>query len=236
MNDNSRGYASSVIIAIDGPAGSGKSTVARGVAHRLGFTYLDSGALYRVVTLLALERDADLGDGSALGRLASDVAIELHDRGDEGIQVLVDGRDVSDEIRAPRVTGASSTVAAHADVRAALLEKQRALIAAGSYVVEGRDIGTVVAPNATLKVFLTAHPDERARRRAAELQRRGLRTAAEDVKAAIEKRDRLDSTRSAAPLRAAEDAVTLDTTGLESADVIERVVQLFQGTRAAGPS
>jgi cytidylate kinase len=225
-----------MIIAIDGPAGSGKSTVARGVARRLGFTYLDSGALYRAVTLLALESGADLSDGAALGRLASSASIELHDHGDEGVEVHVDGRDVSREIRTPRVTGASSTVAAHTDVRAVLLEKQRALIAAGNYVVEGRDIGTVVAPDAALKVFLTADPDERARRRTAELERRGLQAAAKDVKAAIEKRDRLDSTRSAAPLRAAEDAVNLDTTGLESADVIEHVLELVQGARATGPS
>lgn len=225
-----------MIIAIDGPAGSGKSTVARGVARRLGFTYLDSGALYRAVTLLALEDGTDLDDGAALGLLASAASIELHDRDGEGVEVHVDGRDVSHEIRTPQVTGASSTVAAHSEVRAALLSKQRALIAAGNYVVEGRDIGTVVAPDAALKVFLTADADERARRRAAEFERRGLQTEAREVKAAIEKRDRLDSTRSAAPLRAAEDAVNLDTTGLESDAVIERVLDLVAGARAAGPS
>ena len=225
-----------MIIAIDGPAGSGKSTVARGVARRLGFTYLDSGALYRAVTLLALQRDADLDDGPTLGRLASAATIELDDDGDEGIQVLLDGREVSKEIRTPRVTGASSTVAAHPEVRNALLKKQRALISAGNYVVEGRDIGTVVAPDAALKVFLTADPDERARRRAAELERRGQRTAAEDVKAAIAKRDRLDSTRSAAPLRVADDAITLDTTGLQPDDVISRVLELVAGVRAVGSS
>jgi cytidylate kinase len=221
-----------MIVAIDGPAGSGKSTVARGVARRLGFTYLDSGALYRAVTLLALERGADLEDAGALSRLASDASIELHDHREEGVEVRVDGRDVSDEIRTPQVTGASSTVAAHAEVRKVLLGKQRELIAAGNYVVEGRDIGTVVAPDAAVKVFLTADPDERARRRAAEFERRGEPTTAQDVKAAIEKRDRLDSTRSAAPLRAADDAVNLDTTGLEAEDVVERVLELVQGARA----
>ena len=220
-----------MIIAIDGPAGSGKSTVARGVARRLGFTYLDSGALYRAVTLLALEHEADLDDAAALSALASKASIELHDHGNESVEVRLDGRDISHEIRTPRVTGASSTVAAHAEVRKVLLSKQRALIAAGNYVVEGRDIGTVVAPDAALKVFLTADPDERARRRAAELERRGEETTAQDVKAAIEKRDRLDSTRSAAPLRAADDAVNLDTTGLEAKDVIERVLELVQGAR-----
>jgi cytidylate kinase len=220
-----------MIIAIDGPAGSGKSTVARGVARRLGFTYLDSGALYRAVTLLALEREADLDDAAVLSTLASEASIELHDHGEEGVEVRVDGRNISREIRTPRVTRASSTVAAHAEVRKVLLSKQRELIAAGNYVVEGRDIGTVVAPDAALKVFLTADPDERARRRAAELEHRGEQTTAQDVKAAIEKRDRLDSTRSAAPLRAAEDAVNLDTTGLEANDVIERVLELVQGVR-----
>jgi cytidylate kinase len=225
-----------MIIAIDGPAGSGKSTVARGVARRLGFTYLDSGALYRAVTLLALERDVDLEDAQALGRIASGAAIELRDHGEEGIQVLLDGRDVSDDIRTPQVTGASSTVAAHPEVRTALLEKQRSLIAAGNYVVEGRDIGTVVVPDAPLKVFLTADPDERARRRATELERKGQQAAAEEVKAAIAKRDRLDSTRSAAPLRVADDAIMLDTTGLQSDDVIQRVLELVAGVRAARPS
>jgi cytidylate kinase len=224
-----------MIIAIDGPAGSGKSTVARGVARRLGFNYLDSGAMYRAVTLLALERNIDLEDGPALGRLASETSIELRERDHDYVQVIVDGRDVSEEIRAPRVTGASSKVAAHPAVRAALLEKQRALMSSGDNVVEGRDIGTVVAPDAQLKVFLTADPGERARRRAAELERRGLEAEAQDVKAAIEQRDQLDSTRSAAPLRAADDAVILDTSGLEAEQVIEQVLKLVGRLPASRP-
>ena len=217
-----------MIIAIDGPAGSGKSTVARGVARRLGFTYLDSGAMYRAVTLLALEQGADLEDAGALGRLAAAASIELRERRHDYVQVILNGRDVSEEIREPRVTGASSTIAAHAAVRSALLEKQRALIAAGDHVVEGRDIGTVVAPDAELKVFLTADADERARRRTGELERRGLVADAGEVKAAIEQRDELDSTRSAAPLRAADDAIQLDTTGLDAEQVIDRVVDLVE--------
>jgi CMP/dCMP kinase len=217
-----------MIIAIDGPAGSGKSTVARGLARRLGFTYLDSGAMYRAVTLKALESGADLGDGEALGRLAGDAAIELHEREDANVRVLLDGRDVSEEIRTPAVTGASSTVAAHGSVRKALLAKQRELIATGDWVVEGRDIGTVVAPDAAIKVFLTADPAERARRRADELRRRGIAADADEVHQAIEQRDRLDSTRSAAPLRAAADAVTIDTTGLDAEQVIERLVALAE--------
>jgi cytidylate kinase len=222
-----------MIVAIDGPAGSGKSTVARALARRLGFTYVDSGAMYRAVTLLALERGAALEDGDALGALARAATIELRDGDEEGVSVLHDGRDVTEEIRAPEVTRASSSVAGHPEVRAALLEKQRRLIAEGDYVVEGRDIGTVVAPDAALKLFLTADPAVRARRRAEELERRGFRTAADDVRAAIEQRDRLDSTRSAAPLRAAEDAVTLDTTDLDAEAVVEQALELVERARAA---
>jgi cytidylate kinase len=221
-----------MIIAIDGPAGSGKSTVARGVARRLGFTYLDSGAMYRALTLAALRAALDSSDGPQLGRLARSCRIELRERDHDSVQVLLDGEDVSEEIRTPKVTGASSLVAAHAEVRAALLVKQRELIEAGDYVVEGRDIGTVVAPDAAVKVFLTADADERAHRRAAELERRGLEAQAGEVRAAIEQRDLLDSTRSAAPLRIADDAIEIDTTGMQAQDAIERVVSLAEAAGA----
>jgi CMP/dCMP kinase len=220
-----------MIIAIDGPAGSGKSTVARGLARRLGFTYLDSGAMYRAVTLAALEAEADLSDGELLGRLAADSQIRLRERDHDNVQVLLDGRDVSEEIRTPTVTGSSSQVAAHRQVRDALLVRQRALIADGDWVVEGRDIGTVVAPDAAVKAFLTADPSERARRRSEELRRRGIESEAEEVHRAIEQRDLLDSTRSAAPLRPADDAVSIDTTGLEPEQVIERVFELVERSR-----
>ncbi len=220
-----------MIIAIDGPAGSGKSTVARGLARRLGYTYLDSGALYRAVTLAALESGTDLDDGDALGRLAADARIELRERDNPYVQVLLDGRDVSEQIRAPSVTDASSRVAAHGQVREALLAKQRGLITNGDWVAEGRDIGTVVAPDAPVKAFLTADPAERARRRAAELRKRGIEVEAGDVHRALEQRDRVDSTRSLAPLRPADDAVLIDTTGLQADEVIERVLGLVRQPR-----
>jgi CMP/dCMP kinase len=222
-----------MIVAIDGPAGSGKSTVARGVARRLGFTYLDSGAMYRATTLKAMREAVPLDDGDALGRLAHAAVIGLREGDRDSVQVLLDGEDVSEEIRTPQVTGASSRVAAHEPVRAALLAKQRDLIEAGDYVVEGRDIGTVVAPDAPVKVFLTADAAERARRRTMELERRGLTAEAAEVRRAIEQRDRLDSTRSAAPLRAADDAVEIDTTGLTAKQVVERIVELVAHSHAA---
>ena len=222
-----------MIIAIDGPAGSGKSTVAREVARRLGFTYLDSGAMYRAVTLSALESGVDLADGAALGRIAETLDIELRRRDQDNAQVIADGRDVSEAIREPSVTGASSTVAAHPEVRSAMLDKQRALMASGNYVVEGRDIGTVVAPDAPVKAFLTADASERARRRAAEFERRGVSIQRDEVRSAIEQRDRLDSTRSAAPLRRADDAELIDTTGLTPDAVADRIVALAERARSA---
>jgi len=205
-----------MVIAIDGPAGAGKSTVARALAERLGFTYLDSGAMYRCVALVALERGADLDDGEALGVLADGLAIEL-----EGERVALAGRDVSAAIRAPRVTEASSRVSVHAAVREAMVAGQRRLIASGRYVAEGRDIGTVVSPAAPLKVFLTASPEERARRRA---EQTGEDPAA--VLAAQEERDARDEGREHSALRAAEDAVELDTTGLALDQVVARVEAL----------
>jgi CMP/dCMP kinase len=205
-----------MVIAIDGPAGAGKSTVARAVAQRLGFTYLDSGAMYRCVALAALERGADLGDGVAVGDLASSLAIAL-----DGDRVELDGSDVSTAIRDPRVTEASSLVSVHPAVRDAMVAEQRRLIASGRYVAEGRDIGTVVSPEAPLKVFLTASPEERARRRA---EQTGEDPAA--VLAAQRERDARDETREHSALRAADDAVEVDTTGLPLDEVVDRVEAL----------
>ncbi len=205
-----------MVIAIDGPAGAGKSTVARAVADALGFTYLDSGAMYRCVALAAIERGADLDDPEGMGELARSLEIAL-----DGERVGLDGGDVSAAIREPVVTEASSRVSVHPTVREALVARQRQLIERGRYVAEGRDIGTVVSPDSPLKVFLTASDEERARRRAAQTG-----DDAEAVLAAQRERDRRDETRELSALRPADDAVEIDTTGLSLGEVVERVVAL----------
>ena len=205
-----------MVIAIDGPAGAGKSTVARAVAAELGFTYLDSGAMYRSVALAAQQAGVDPDDATALGPLAARLGI-----GFDGRRVLLGGRDVSDAIRRPEVTADASRVSVHPAVREAMVARQRALIAAGDYVAEGRDIGTVVSPEAPLKVFLTASDEERARRRAAETGE-----DAASVLTAQRRRDARDTEREHGALRAAADAVELDTTGLSLEEVVGRVVGL----------
>jgi cytidylate kinase len=205
-----------MVIAIDGPAGAGKSTVARAVADALGFTYLDSGAMYRCVALAALRAGIDVDDPEAVGRLARAVRIDF-----SGDRVLLGGADVSDEIRAPDVSAAASHVSVHPEVREAMVARQRSLIELGDYVAEGRDIGTVVSPDAPLKVFLTASPEERARRRAAES---GEDTEA--VLAALSARDARDRGREHGAMRPANDSVQFDTTGLDVAQVTARVVEL----------
>lgn len=203
-----------MLIAIDGPAGAGKSTVARAVAKRLGFSYLDSGALYRCVALLSLA-----APGTEPGRLALAAHIELGSGGEQ--RIALDGRDVTTEIRSPEVSEVASRVAADPEVRTAIVARQRELIAGGDWVAEGRDIGTVVAPDAEVKVFLTASPRERARRRADEL---GADT--DTVLAEQALRDERDAGREHSPLAPAPDAVLLDTTGLVVPEVVERIAML----------
>jgi cytidylate kinase len=205
-----------MVIAIDGPAGAGKSTVARGVARALGFTYLDSGAFYRCVALAALDRHMDLDDGERLGEMAWDL-----DVGFDGDTVKLDGKAVEGRIRSPEVTIAASKVSVHPQVRQALVKRQRELIAAGNYVAEGRDIGTVVSPDSPLKVFLTASEEERARRRAAETG-----TSVAEVREAIEDRDQRDRSREHGALRPAGDSVEVDTTDLSPDEVVERIAAL----------
>jgi CMP/dCMP kinase len=203
-----------MVVAIDGPAGAGKSTVARAAARALGFTYLDSGAMYRAAALALLER------GGAASEVAERADIRVGDR------VLLDGRDVTAEIRTPDVSEAASRVAVNRKVREAMAAKQRALLAAGDWVAEGRDIGTVVAPDAPVKVFLTASAEERARRRAAELGA-DVDTVMRDQAL----RDAQDSTREHSPLQLAPGAVELDTTGLDVDEVVARIVELVERAR-----
>ena len=205
-----------MVIAIDGPAGAGKSTVARGVADALDFTYLDSGAMYRSVALAAIRAGADLDDAERIAALARDREIEF-----EGRRVLLDGEDVTDAIRTPDVSEAASHVSVHPGVREAMVGQQRELIANGRYVAEGRDIGTVVSPESPLKVFLTASDEERARRRAAETGE-----AVEAVLSSQAERDRRDRSRDHGALRAADDAVEVDTTGSTVDGVVADIVRL----------
>ena len=207
-----------MVIAIDGPAGAGKSTVARAVAAALGFTYLDSGAMYRSVALAGIERGAALDSAAEIGELAAGLEIGFGDG-----RVILDGHDVSDAIRAPEVSAAASRVSVHPQVREAMVARQRALIEAGSYVAEGRDIGTVVSPDSPLKVFLTASDEERARRRAADTGE-----PAAKVLAAQRERDERDREREHGALRAAHDAVRIDTTGLTIEETTAQIVGLAQ--------
>jgi cytidylate kinase len=210
-----------MVIAIDGPAGAGKSSVARAAAQRLGFTYLDSGAMYRAVACRAESTGADPAE------VARSVKLELGER------VLLDGEDVTERIREPWVSEASSRVSADPAVREALVAHQRRILGEGDWVAEGRDIGTVVAPDADVKVFLTAAPEERARRRAAELG-----TDAGVVLREQTMRDERDRSREHSPLAPAPDAVPVDTTGLSLDEVVEQIVTLaveakeLQGGRA----
>jgi CMP/dCMP kinase len=203
-----------MVVAIDGPAGAGKSTVAREAARALGFTYLDSGAMYRAVGLMAQRH------GGAASDHAQKLDIQLGDR------VIANGEDVTEAIRAPEVSEAASKVATNPAVRAALVRKQRDLLSQGDWVAEGRDIGTVVAPDAAVKVFLNASPEERARRRASELGT-DARTVLQDQTL----RDAQDREREHSPLVAAADAIELDTSGVEVDEVVGRIVELVERAR-----
>ena len=208
-----------ITIALDGPAGSGKSTVARAVAKRLSLPHIDTGAMYRAATLKALERGVGTDDGAGLRSLLDVTDIDLRDG-----KVFLDGRDVSAEVRAGPVTASVSQVAAHAPVRQWMLDRQRRLVRERGGVVEGRDITTVVLPHADFKFFLTAAPRERARRRAAELAADGVAASVDEVLTGIEARDRLDAGRDVAPLRVAEGARVIDSTGRSVDDVVDEIV------------
>ena len=214
-------------LAIDGPAGAGKSTVARAVADALGWRFVDSGAMYRALALAVLRDDVDPSDEDAVAGVAEKAEIGL-----DGTRVWLDGGDVSDRIRATDVTSIVSTVAAHPRVRAALLDKQRDVAAAADVVMEGRDIGTAVLPDAEIKVYLTAAVEERARRRALEQGLPQDDTTLRSMAASLSKRDVADATRDAAPLARAGDAVEVDTTGLTLAEVVARICDIVGERRA----
>lgn len=216
-------------IAIDGPAGAGKSTVARAVAKRLGLAYLDTGAMYRAVTLAALRQDANLHDNQALKNLAERLTLDiLCDKTGENL-IFLNGENVTEAIRDPQVSRHVSYVARSPEVRRIMVNKQKEIGSRGSVVMDGRDIGTAVMPDALFKFFLTASLEVRASRRLAELQAKGEQLTLLQMKEEIAARDKIDTEREYAPLRAAEDAVHIDTTNMTVTDVTDTIVAMVTG-------
>jgi cytidylate kinase len=222
--------ARKLVIAIDGPAGSGKSTIASRLARKFGYINLESGAMYRALALKAIERGADLDDEAAMRALAEQSRIELIPR-EDGNSVLLDGRDVSQRIREADVTAAASRVSVHASVRRIMVERQRAMGEQGGVVMEGRDIGTVVFPNADVKVFLDADATVRAERRLA--QNAAAANDAQQVRAELADRDRRDQTRAASPLVAAADAVHIDSTHKSIDEVVADIEGILRSKLAS---
>ncbi|MEX2116944.1 MAG: (d)CMP kinase [Bacteroidota bacterium] len=212
-----------IVIAIDGPAASGKSTTAKLVAERLGYLHLDTGAMYRAITLRALRENVSVHDAQQMGVLARNSQIGLR-RTKNGNRVFLLEEDVTEEIRTPQVSRQVSAVSSHPTVRAVLVEQQRRLARDGGVVLEGRDIGTVVFPTAELKIFMVADISERARRRRQDLAKTGVQLDNETVAKEIADRDTLDSTREASPLKKADDAIKLDTSGLTIAEQVDFIV------------
>jgi cytidylate kinase len=213
-----------MIIAIDGPAGAGKSTIAKIVASNLGFLYIDTGAMYRALTLKVIEQNIDFRDKTSVIGLANNTNIDLKSNSEGILKVILDGKDVSGLIREPRITKLVSDIAKIKEVRRAMLGLQRNLGRSGSSVLDGRDIGTVVFPDADKKFYLDARLEERARRRHKELEDSGLAISPEDVAKDIKNRDTIDSTREVAPLKKADDAIYIDTTGMTIEEVVKKVL------------
>jgi cytidylate kinase len=215
------------IIAIDGPAGSGKSTTARLLASRLGFTYLDTGAMYRAVTWFALENRISPGDSANLEAVAGKLKIDFRMEGEVN-RVYLNGKEITDEIRSPEVTGAVSEVSAHAGVRRAMVALQRKMGEKGNIVAEGRDTTSVVFPDADFKVYLDASLEERARRRMIDFARMKIGTSLNEQMEQLRKRDNLDSGRPVSPLKKTRDSIVIDTTNLSVAEQVERIIRLIK--------
>ena len=212
-----------IVVAIDGPAAAGKSTVSKEVAKRLGFTYIDTGAMYRAFTSYVLDKGVDPENEAECVKLIPEVDIELFPNG----KVMCSGKDVTRVIREPKVSGNVSYIASYKDIRLALVELQRKMANKVSVVMDGRDIGTYVLPNADVKIFMVASVEERAKRRFKENQEKGIPCTYEDIVADVEKRDRIDSSRAFAPLKPAEDSVRLDTSNINIEESIQAVLKII---------
>lgn len=215
---------SRIVIAIDGPAGAGKSTVTKVLAKKLGLTYLDTGAMYRALAFSALQNRVDVTDKGACEALAAQSTIEFKEG--EPQRVILNQQDVTDEIRMPSIGDAASAISVHSGVRRVLVAMQKAIVAKGGVVLEGRDTTTVVAPNATVKVFLTASADERARRRFEELRVKGIAANLDEIKAAIIERDSRDTMRADSPLTVAPDAVQIQSDHLTPEEIVEKIAAI----------
>ncbi len=215
-------------IAIDGPAGAGKSTIARKVAAELSIIYVDTGAMYRAIGAYAIRKGVDTKDASAVAALLPEISLELTYSEEQGQRIFLNGEDVSSEIRLPEMGMAASNVSAIPEVRAFLLEQQRGMAKRQSVIMDGRDIGTVVLPDAEVKIFLTASAEERARRRWKEFSEKGLPDTYEEILADVIRRDEQDMNRPIAPLKQADDAILLDSTALNFAETVEKVKEIIK--------